>query len=220
MKVLLFLMSLSLGLQANAAPVVRLFQDIKLPTQKVLEHQSWAAPAAVSTTYVLDHVAGPSSAAAASISSFAAQPDYARNLTVVASGTTASDLASCVVTVSGLNINSHAISETFSFSSSTFATRTGVKAFASVSSVSFPASCETGGFSVVWSVGIGSAFGLKRCMANNGDIIKDLLDGATATVGTYLAATSTVERNTVTFNTSPNASHNYDDYFVQDNQCF
>lgn len=216
---LAFVMLIFVSVVAEAAPVQRLFEDVKLPTQKVIEHQLWTGPAAGNTTLSLSNVAGPTSAAAAVVSSFSAQPDFARNLVMTTAGTS-NDLNACVVTVSGVNINSHSISETFSFSLHTLAAVTGNKAFKSISSVSFPASCEGGSFGVTWSLGTGVKMGLKRCMTNAGDVIKDLLDGGTATVGTYTNSASAVESNTNIFNTTPNASHNYDSYFIQDYQCF
>jgi hypothetical protein len=220
MKLLSLVLVILFAIGVEAAPVQRLFQDVKLPTQKVIEHQSWAAPAAGNTTLLVTANAGPISAAAVVLSTFSAQPDFARNLTVIADGTVSNDLNACVVTVSGLNINGHAITETFSFSLHTLATVTGNKAFKTVSSISWPASCEGGGFSVKWWLGSGVKMGLKRCMANAGDVIKDLLDGASATVGTYAVSASAVESNTNTLNTTPNASHNYDSYFMQNYQCF
>jgi hypothetical protein len=223
MKFLIALLSLTVltaGLDASALPLNRLFQDVKLPTQKVIEHLGPFTPIAQDTTYLLSNVAGPTSAAAATVSTFSNQPDYPRNLIMTAAGTSA-DLASCVVTVSGKNYNSHSISEAFTFASATLGAQTGSKAFKSVSSVSFPASCETGSFGVTWSLGVGVKFGLHRCMANTGDLIQDLLDGAKAgTAATMVKSTSAVESNTATFNTAPNGSHVYDVYFIQDNQCF
>lgn len=205
---------------AETAPVQRMIQDVKLPTQKVLEVYDLAAPAANDTTAALSNNDGPSSAAAKTITSFSAQPDFARNVTVIAGAGTASDLDACIVTVSGTNINGHAISETFTFSNDTLATKTGSKAFKTLTSVAWPASCESGAFSVKWWVGYGLKFGLKRCMTNAGDVFRELLDGASATAGTFAASASAVESNTDTFNTTPNASHSYRIYYVQNYQCF
>lgn len=218
MKLLLLVLLIFSAVAVEAAPVQRLFQDVKLPTQKVIEHQSWASPAAGNTTLILSGAAGNTSAAAASTSTFLAQPDFARNL-VMTSLAGSGGVTSCVVVISGTNYAGSAISENFTFSSGTQAV-TGNKAFKTVTLVSWPASCENSTFATTWALGTGVKFGLKRCMANVGDSIKDLTDGALATIGTYVVDASHMESNTNTLNTTPNASHSYDAYFMQNYGCF
>lgn len=223
MKLLLSLLCFTfLGASSQAAPK-RLFQDIKLPTQKVLEAQTWTTPSLNGSTDMLSQADGPSSAAAATITTFVAQPDYARNLVMAnVAPINKSEQLACIVTVAGTNTNGHAISETFTFSSNTLSILTGAKAFKTVTSVSFPASCEGGTFGMKYDLGWGVLFGLKRCMTNVGDVFKELTDGANVSVGTYLANATAVESNTAAFTTAQvlGATHSYTNYFVQNYQCY
>jgi hypothetical protein len=220
MKSMIFILMLVFSSLAFAAPVQRLFQDVKLPTQGVIEIQTITAPIAAATTRVLSANAGPTSAAAKVVTSFAAQPDVPRNLTITPGGTTG-DVESCVITVAGTNIFAKAISETFTFSADASSAVVGNKAFATVTSVSWPANCESGGFAATWSVGVGEKIGLKRCMADAGSFIQSSLGGAhEATLATVAADASNVEGNTADFNGTMNGSNNFKAYFIQNYGCF
>lgn len=220
LNIFTFMLIMGVELHSEGAPVKRLFQDVKLPTQKVVEAQAWTAPVASGTNIVITDSDGPSSAATVTISSFAAQPDFPRTLIVKATASSV-DLSTCAVVVNGTNYNGHVISETFNFAYQVLSAPVGSKAFKTVTSVVFPASCEQLNFRTHWSVGVDNRLGLKRCMTNAGDDIKDLLDGAkAATLGVYAADTDEVEKNTFLPNTAPNASHNYQSYFMQDYICF
>lgn len=195
------------------------YQDIKLPTQQMIEKQSWAAPVAGASTVLSNGVAGPTSAAAATITSFAAQPDFPRNITITPGGTTG-DVESCVITVSGTNYLNHAISETFTFSANATTVQTGAKAFKAVSSVAFPANCESGAFGATWYIGVGVKLGVKRCMYDAAGMLHGAVDGVKeATAPTMVADVDEVEKNTASFNTAPNAARNFDLYFMQNFRC-
>jgi hypothetical protein len=114
-----------------------------------------------------------------------------------------------------------AISETFTFSADASSAVVGNKAFATVTSVSWPANCESGGFAATWSVGVGEKIGLKRCMADAGSFIQSSLGGAhEATLATVAADASNVEGNTADFNGTMNGSNNFKAYFIQNYGCF
>jgi hypothetical protein len=194
-------------------------QDTKLPTQAMLEHQVFGAPAASSATTALNANAGPTSAALKVVSTFAAQPDVARNIVVTPGGTT-TDVEACVVTVAGTNFKGVAITETFTFIADQSTAVTGNKAFKSITSVSWPANCESGGFAATWSVGIGSKIGLKNCLASAGDWAWSKVAGAyEATRATVAVNASAVESNTAIFNGVLNGSNVFDAYFVQNFRC-
>jgi len=216
----LFMLSICFSMTAEAQSVRRLFQDVKLPTQGVVEQQSFTDLLAASTTRVLSGHAGATSAAAATITSFAAQPDSPRNLVVTPGGTT-TDIEACVITISGTNIFDKAISETFTFTADQNTAVTGSKAFKTVTSVTFPASCESGGFAATWSVGIGEKIGLKRCMAEAGAWIQSSVGGAyESTRATVVADADEVEKNTADFNGTMNGSNDFKAYFIQNYGCF
>ncbi len=218
MKKILLLILLA-SVSAEAAPLKRLFQDVKLPTQQVLERQTVPAPLLAATNYIVTTNAGPTSGAAFSITSFAHQPDVPRNLTITPTGTTA-DVASCTITVTGTDYNSHTISEDFAFLATASTATTGAKAFKTVASVSFPPNCEGGGFGATWIVGTGSKLGLKHCMANAGDVFHANFNGASETVGTVAANATSVSGNTYTPTGTMNGAKDVIVDFVQNFGCF
>lgn len=174
----------------------RLNRDIKLPSQQMVEKQTVTNPAAAGTTQVLSANAGATSAAVATVTSFVAQPDVPRNLVITPGGTTG-DVESCVIVVAGTNINGQSISENFTFAADASTAQTGSKAFKTISSVTFPANCESGGFAATWSIGYGEKIGLNHCMDSAGHILFSTLNGAKeGTAPTMAVSASSVESNT------------------------
>ena len=211
---LVFTLTSFLGVDALAA-IRPYYQDIKLPTQKIIEHQNIDIPMLASTGRLKVEHAGPTSAAAASITTFIAQPDVPRNLTITPAGTT-TDIESCVITVTGTDFHGASLSETFTFAANASSAVTGNKAFKTVSSVAFPANCESGGFAATWSVGIEDKLGLKRCLANAGDVVFSTFDGAYETTrGTVAVNASSVASNTFNPNGTLDGAKDVDVYFFQ-----
>lgn len=223
MKVALFLaMAIAFaGGVANAA-VTPLFQDIKPPTQQMIEKQSWAAPWGGYSTWVANGIAGPTSAAAITISSgfSTATVDFARNLTLQASAPDYNKVLGCTVVVNGTDYLNHSISENFVIAAGQSTATTGAKAFYTVTSVAFPASCEASPFNVLWYLGMGTKLGVKRCMVDAASMFHGAADGVKeATAPTMAANASVVSSNTASFNTALNHSRNFDLYFVQNFRC-
>lgn len=216
----LFFLALIFVTGADAAPVKRLAQDVKLPTQRVFEEQEIANPAAAGTTDVLSAHAGNTSGSAASATSFVAQPDVPRNLVITPGGTTA-DVGTCTITVTGKNIFNATITETFDFAANASTATTGAKAFKTVTSVSFPAGCEDSPYGATWSIGYGEKLGLKRCMDAAGHLIQSTLNGAyESTRATMAADADEVEKNTADFNGAMNGSNDFEIFFIQNFRCF
>jgi hypothetical protein len=214
---ILALVVMSLSSTANAA-TRPYYQDIKLPTQKMIEKQEFTNLLAAASTRVLSAHAGNTANAAVSITSFAAQPDSPRNLTVTPAGVFA-QIGTCTVTISGTDYLNNSISEDFSIAASGAAI-TGSKAFKTVTSVALPAACESSTYGAVWNVGIGEKIGLKRCMDNAGDIIFSLLDGAKeGTAPTMAANASVVSSNTADFNGTMDGTSDFVLYFMQNFRC-
>ncbi len=219
MKTLLFLILGLFALTAHAFPINREFQDMKLPTQKMIESQTFTNPAEASATAISSGIAGPTSAAAATVTSFSAQPDLARNLTITPTGTTG-DVESCVVTVTGTDYGSNIISETFTFLANASTAQNGNKAFKTISSVSFPANCESGSFAATWNIGVGEKLGIKRCMGNTGDVVFSLLNGYKEATGPTMTVDSDeLPLNTADFNGTMNGSNDFVLYFFQNFGC-
>lgn len=194
-------------------------KDIKLQSQVMLENQAFGAPIVATANYIVTTNAGPTSAAAAAITSFAHQPDVPRNLTITPTGTTG-DVESCVVTVTGKNFFNRAITEAFTFSADASTAQVGNKAFKSVSSVAFAASCESGSYGATWVVGVGEKIGLKRCMNYAGDWAWSIYGGAYETTRATIAADATaIESNTADFNGTMDGSTAFIGRFVQNFRC-
>lgn len=206
---------------ALAVPVSVSRRDIKFPTQQMVEKQTFTNVLASNlSTIKASGYDGPSSAAAVTLTSFSAQPDVARNLSITPGGTTG-DVENCDIVISGTNWAGSSISETFSFLANATGKVIGTKAFASVSSVVFPANCESGSFAATWSIGTEPKLGLKRCVANAGDFLFSLLNGAKESNAPTLTVDSNeMEKNIVLFDGTQNGSNDFVLYFMQNYGCF
>lgn len=201
------------------AAVRPFYQDVKLPTQKMIEHQAITNPAAAGTVDVLSAHAGATSAAIATVTTFVAQPDVARNLVITPTGTTG-DVEACTVVVNGRDYLNNVIAENFAFLANASTATTGNKAFKSVSSVVFPANCESGGFAATWGVGYGEKLGVKRCMDKAGHILFSTLNGSKeGTAPTMAADASVVSLNTADFVGTMNGSNDFELLFLQNFRC-
>ena len=201
------------------AYVVPVRTDLKPASQKMLEYQRVPVPILADTNYIKESFAGPTSAAVLATTTFDHQPDVPRNLTVTPAGTTG-DVEACVVTVSGTNILGRAISETFTFIADASTAVVGVKAFKTVTSASWAASCESGGFAATWIIGVEDVLGLKRCMAQAGDLAWTVFNGIfEGTRATCVADADEVEKNTCNPNGTLDGAKNVDFYFVQNFAC-
>lgn len=201
------------------AYVVPTYRDLKPATQVMLEHQRVAAPILALTNRIKTTYAGPTSAGAITLSSFTAQPDVPRNITITPTGTTG-DVETCVIVVSGTDFLNGAITDTISFAANDSTLVSGVKAFKTVSSIVWPADCESGGFAATWIVGVGDVLGLKNCMAQAGDLAWTVFDGVfEGTRASCVADADEVSKNTCDINGTLNAAKNVDFYYVQNFAC-
>ena len=219
MKLLIIFLGM-LALDVQAVPVQRLFQDAKLPTQQMIEKQEVLNAVVSSQVRLSSSVAGPTTGNTTVVSSFALQPDVPRNLTIIPGATTA-HVGNCVVTVAGTDYLNKALSENFTFLAGASTVQTGLHAFKTVVSATFPAGCETTPFDATWSIGVGEKIGLKRCMAESGDVLFSLLNGAKeATLPTVTAHASDVSLNTADFVGTMDGNNDFIVYFIQNFGCF
>lgn len=200
---------------SEASNLQRIFRDVRLPTQSVMEHQTITAPAAAGTTNVLSINPGNTSASAAAVTTFVAQPDVPRNLVVTPVSTTA-NVQNCTVAIVGTDFFSRAISENLHFNTSSAVAGTTAQAFKTVTSITFPASCEASPYEVRWNVGYGELLGLKRCMDKNAYVFSNVDGTYETTRATIAYDTDEVSKNTADFNGTMNSSAVFDIYFVQD----
>lgn len=191
------------------------FQDIKLPSQAVLEHYSWATPILGTTTTVLNKGTAATSAAT-TIQSFTAQPDVARNVTISPGGQLSNIVAGSAV-VQGTNIYGQTITEYFAVGNAQSAMLTGNKAFKTVTSVYFP---PTSGSGVQVNIGLGTKLGVHRCMNNAGKYVFSNFDSAYETTRGSVAVDAThAESNTFTPNGTLNGVKPVEVYFVENYRC-
>lgn len=219
--VLVFLIS-SITSFGGAFPYGRGFRDMKLPTQKMVEYQLISDPAAASLSDVVNKHAGVTDTNAATISTFAAQPDSTRSLQFAIAGT-AADIGTCTATVTGTDFHGQTISETFSVTANTAETLQGSKAFKTVATVALPAACEDTPYGATWSVGYGEKLGLKRCLAQAGHVVMSTVSGAyEATRPTMANDAANVEGNTADFNGTMDGVADFEIFFFQNfaQTCF
>lgn len=218
-KFFLALLALTMSTAAFAnGPWYRSFQDYKFPTQAILEHYSWGSPI-VATAAQLVSGGTLTTSQANTLSTFAHQPDYPRNVTITPTGTTA-NVGACTAVVSGTNIYGKAITENFSISSTQSTATTGNKAFASLTSVLFPSACTTGS-GVTVNVGVGSKLGIIRCADDAGKYVFSEFNLAYETTrGTFATNATAVESNTFAPNGTMDGTKQVDLYYVENFRCY
>jgi len=217
-KTLIIVLGLTSGVALAA--IRPYYQDIKLPTQGMIEVQAVDDLAAASLSDILSANAGQTTTVTAvTVTSFLAQPDVPRSLRVTPGGTT-SNVAACTIVVSGTNYFDASMSENFTFTNNQSQTVEGSKAFKTISSVVFPVDCEDVVAGATWSIGSGHKIGLKRCITNPGHVLYttavQLFESTRATVA---ASTTAVESNTADFDGSMNGANDFEIFFIQNFQC-
>lgn len=207
-------------LTTNAHGAIRpYYNDIKLPTQKMVEYQLLANLSAASSALILTANAGPTSAAAVSITTFGSQPDVPRIISITP-GFSTGDVAACVVTLTGTDILNNAITEDVSFLANASTVRNSLMAFKTITQIDFAASCEDAPYVATWYVGIGESVGAKRCMSNAGAYLHSALNGAKETTAAVVVADEEeVSKNVFDFNGTMNGTNDFEVYFMQNFQC-
>lgn len=162
-----------------------------------LRRQIWTHPVATLAT-LLTTAEATSASVTTVVTSFSAQPDFARKITVTPGGTT-TDVAAGDVTVVGTNIRGESITDTITFSANASTVGATSKAFKTVTSVTFPIQDGAG---ATFDIGVNDALGLDRCMSEAAvvDAYTDGVRETTAATVTYNA--TDVSKNTADFNTA------------------
>ena len=189
-------------------------RDIKLASQKVIEERSLSAPILADTDRILADQA--TSTSETEVTSFLAQPDVCRNITVTPGGTT-TDVAAGNVTVTGTNVYGETITEDLAFAADASSATSGAKAFCTVTKVVFPAQDGTG---ATFDVGVGDVLGLHRCMDAAGHVLFATLGGTYETTRpTCVADVDEVEKNTCDLNGTLDGSKDVEIFFIQNYRC-
>lgn len=138
---------------------------------------------------------------AVTVTSFLAQPDVPRNLTITPGGTTA-DVKTGNVVVTGTNVEGATITENFAFLDNATAATVGSKAFKTVTSILFPIQDNTG---ATYNVGVGSKLGIGMRNIASMPIQVMVNTAGTETIeaaGASALSATVVESNTVTTTTT------------------
>ena len=151
--------------------------------------------------------------ATTTVTSFLAQPDVPRNITVKAGGTQA-DVKAGDVVVTGTNVEGATITESFSFLEHSVSTVTDSKAFKTVTSILFPIQDDVG---ATFKVGVGAKLGIG--MRNIASMpVKVMVNTAGAETiedaGASALSATVVESNTVTTTTAMTGAIGYRVYVL------
>lgn len=218
----ILLVFLAFTVSTFGLPIKRQFRDMKLVTQKLIEYQTIINPAVAAADDILSDDAGNASAAEAIQTTFDAQPDVPRSVTITPTGTTA-DVAACTIVVVGTDFHSQTISENFVFAENASTVTVGAKAFKTIVSVTFPAACEDSPFGATWDVGYGEKLGLKRCLDQAGWVLGSTVAGVWETTRPTMAAdAANIEGNTADFNGTMDGAADFEIFFFQNfaQSCF
>lgn len=136
-------------------------------------------PIAADTDYILNDRA-TSASAVTTVTTFLAQPDVPRVITVTPGGTTA-DVPAGDVTITGTDACGQTITDTITFAANASTAGTTVKAFKTITSIAFPIQ---DGAAATYDVGVGAALGIAHVLYTGSQAILKTLD-ATADTGSF-----------------------------------
>lgn len=174
-----------------------------------LRRQAWTNALALSTTRLT--TAQATSGAITTVTTFTAQPDFARQITMLPGGTT-TDVKAGNYVITGTNIRNEVISDTLVFADNATVAQTSVKAFKTVTSIVYPVQDGT---AATFAVGINDALGLDRCMNANEVILVTVSAGAFETTRPTVTFHATdVSQNTIDPNTALDAAKDVTCVFV------
>ncbi len=183
--------------QPNSKEIVGEVQSSK----GYIRRQVLTAPdAADDDNYLVDQATSDS--VITTVTTFLAQPDFPRNVTVTPGGTTA-DVPAGDITITGTNIRDEVITEAITLAANASTLKAGLKAFKTVTSVVFPVQ---DGAAATYDVGFADVMGLDRKMAE-ASVLDAYADGVRETTAATVTFSATaIESNTVDTNTANDAS--------------
>lgn len=175
--------------------------DEIMSTQGYMVRQKWTDGVAVDADRLKAALA-TSASVVTTVTTFLAQPDFARKISVTPGGTT-NDVPTGDVVIAGTNIRGETITDTLSFTANDTAAQVSLKAFKTVTSVLFPVQDGAG---ATYDIGVTDALGLKRCMSEAA-VVDVYIDGVRETTAATVTFHATdVSKNTVDPNTALNAA--------------
>lgn len=171
--------------------------------------QQWTNAVAADPDRLLTATA-TSDSVATTVTSFLAQPDFPRNITITPGGTT-DDVAGDDVVVTGTNIRGETITENITMTENGSTLVAGSKAFATVTSIVFPVQ---DGAAATFIVGVGDKLGLDRMMDAD-HVISTTVAGTQETTRPTVAYSNTaIESNTLDPNTALDGAKDVIAYYI------
>lgn len=164
-------------------------------------HLYWATPGVADADGILDDQATSASAVTTVTTGFLAQPDVARQISVLPGGTTA-DVPAGDVTIVGTDIFGNAQTDTVTFAANASTAQNTTKAFKTVTSISFPIQDGAG---ATYDVGWTGALGLPVALPTN-SVIRAALNGTLEGTAPTLTAASTPQATLIDLNSALNGS--------------
>jgi len=188
--------------------------DTKFASQQMIEKRSIDNAVVADPNRVLSAQA-TSASVITTVTSFLAQPDVCRAVSVTPGGTTA-DVPAGDIVVSGTNVFGQSITETLTLTANQATIENGLSAFCTLTSVVFPIQDGAG---ATYDVGVIDVLGLHRCMSAD-NVVFATFDGAyEATRATAVYDVDEVEKNTVDLNGTLDGAKDAVVYFIQNFQC-
>ena len=120
---------------------------------RLIKRQTWTAPDALDADLCLDGQLV--TAASLTFTTFLAQPDFARQLSLIAK-TNTGDVPAGDVVITGTDIDGNVITDTLTFTANQATAENTVKAFKTVTSIVFP---TPDGDTATWDLGTTDALG-------------------------------------------------------------
>jgi hypothetical protein len=184
--------------QAYTAPV----EKVKIARQTLTAAQA----AAIVTDGILNGTT-TSNTVVTNVTTFIAQPPYARSVTVIAAdGTEGHVKANSTCTITGTNINGDTISEVLTFDENQATAEETSKMFKTITSIVFSAMDGAAKFDVGWGDKIGIPFMMAAAAADR-PIVEATLNGVIETTApTVTADADELEKNNIDLNSALNGS--------------
>lgn len=192
----------------NPRPKFKTVKRIKSKDGQLIKRQTWAAPDALSEDVMLNGQLV--TAADLTHSTFLAQPDFARQISLIPKTNTA-DVPAGDVTINGTDIDGNVISDALTFTANQSTIEYTDKAFLTVTSVVFP---TPDGDTATWDLGFSDALGLEERLQDD-SVLSTLVDGTIeSTLPTMVTNSTDKTKNLLNPDTALNASKDVIVYYI------
>jgi hypothetical protein len=167
---------------------------------RLINRQTWTAPDALDADLLLDGQVVTS--ASRTFTTFLAQPDYARQLSLIAK-TNTGDVPAGDVVITGTDIDGNVITDTLTFTANQATAENTVKAFKTVTQIAFPA---PDGDTATWDLGTTDALGLEERLDGDTILYANHTGTRETTHPTLVSNSTDKTKNLITLNTALDGS--------------